>query len=210
MTAVPGPIATVGGPQLILASSSQVRARLLGAAGLRPLIAPPQVDESGVRDSLRAAGASPAQVADALAELKALRVSNAGSDPFVIGADQVLTCDGVWFDKPADLGGARRQLRQLRGRTHVLTSAVVVARGGAAVWRHAESARLTMRRFSDEFIDAYLAQLGDAALNSVGAYQLEGLGIQLFERIEGDFFCILGLPLLPLLAFLREHGAVPA
>ena len=195
--------------RLVLASSSPVRARLLTAAGLTPAIVPPQVDEADVRDSLRAGGAGPMQVADALAELKALKVSRADPDAVVIGADQVLTCDGTWFDKPADRPAARRQLLDLRGRIHTLTSAAVAARAGTAVWRHAESARLTMRSFSTDFLDGYLDRLGGAAFGSVGAYQLESLGIQLFERIDGDFFCILGLPLLPVLAFLREHKVVP-
>lgn len=204
------PASDAGIPRLVLASTSPVRARLLAAAGLQPTTVPPQVDEADVRDSLRAGGAGPVQVADALAELKALKISRADPAAIVIGADQVLTCDGTWFDKPQDSAAARRQLLDLRGRTHALTSALVAARAGTAVWRHAESARLTMRDFSTGFLDGYLARLGDAALGSVGAYQLESLGIQLFDRIDGDFFCILGLPLLPLLAFLREHGVVPA
>lgn len=208
MTAAP--VSDPGVPPLVLASTSPVRARLLTAAGLRPAVVPPWVDEAAVRDSLRASGAGPVQVADALAELKALKVSQADPAAVVIGADQVLTCDGTWFDKPEDRPAARRQLLDLRGRTHILTSAVVAARAGTAVWRHAESARLTMRSFSTGFLDSYLDRLGDGALGSVGAYQLESLGIQLFERIDGDFFCILGLPLLPVLAFLREHRVVPA
>jgi septum formation protein len=128
----------------------------------------------------------------------------------VIGADQVLDCDGVLFDKPADPGAARTQLLALRGRTHRLVSAVVLVRDGQRLWHHVGRADLKMRDFSTRFLDRYLESAGQAALSSVGAYQLEGIGAQLFAAIEGDYFTILGLPLLPLLDNLREHGVLPS
>lgn len=193
---------------LILASASAARAAMLRQAGLDFTIVPARVDEAEIKRGLQAEGASVREAAEALAELKALRGTPAGDDSFVIGADQMLACDGRWYDKPADLAEARAQLLALRGKTHELVSAVVLMRNGSAIWRHAETARLTMRDFSDGFLDAYLAQAGDAVLQSVGCYQLEGLGVQLFSRIQGDFFTILGLPLLPLLDMLRNHQLV--
>ena len=124
----------------------------------------------------------------------------------VVGADSTLACNGRMFDKPPDLAAARKQLHTLRGQTHELFSSVVVARGGARLWHWSERARLTMRQMTDGFIDAYLARAGDGVLSSVGAYQLEGLGAHLFSRVDGDYFTILGLPLLPLLSFLAGHG----
>jgi septum formation protein len=159
---------------------------------------------------LKAEKASARQVAEALAELKAKRASRDDSESFIIAADQMLTCDGAWYDKPVDLAQARAQLMALRGKTHELTSAVVLARGGSIIWRHIDTAKLTMRDFSDGFLDAYLAQTGDRSLSSVGCYQLEGLGVQLFGRIQGDFFTILGMPLLPLLDVLRENRVLRA
>ena len=149
---------------------------------------------------------NPARVAEVLAELKAVRVSTRRPGALVIGADQMLDCDGAWFDKPADRDAARAQLLALRHKTHRLTSSVVAVRDGRRVWHHTESAKLTMRNFSEGFLDRYLEQAGAAVLSSVGAYQLEGLGAQLFLQVEGDFFTILGLPLLALMDFLRENG----
>jgi septum formation protein len=168
------------------------------------------VDEGEIRASLGAEGVSVATAAQALAELKAERCSARELDAVVIGGDQILALDARWFGKPESLDDARAQLRDLRGRTHVLTTAVAVAREGKAVWRHIVSARMTMRDFTDAFLDAYLAAEGDAVLGSVGAYCLEGRGAQLFNRVEGDYFAILGLPLLPLLACLRQQGALAA
>jgi septum formation protein len=181
---------------------------MLRAAGLDFEVAPARVDEAALKQSMRAAGASARDAATALAELKAGRPSASQTSALVIGADQILSCGADWFDKPADMAAARAQLRSLRGKQHVLASAVAVARGGGVIWRHAALARLTMREFSDGFLDHYLARVGEAALQSVGAYQLEGPGIQLFARIEGDYFGILGLPLLPLLDFLRASGEI--
>jgi septum formation protein len=196
--------------ELILASGSVTRQRLLKAAGLRFTVEAAAVDEALVMESLAADGAKPRDVADALAELKALHVSNRYPDAWVIGADQVLSLGSEMFQKPGHLSAAREQLRKLRGHTHVLSSAVCVARGGAAVWRVVEEARLTMRAFSDEFLEAYLVDADEDILGSVGAYHVEDIGIQLFSRIEGDAFTIQGLPMIPLIGFLRTHGMVRA
>jgi len=193
---------------LILASTSQSRRTMLSAAGVAFSAEAPGVDEDAVKDSLKGEKAAPAAIAETLAELKARKISLRHPDAFVIGADQVLDCDGVLYDKPPDLAAARRQLQSLRGKTHRLTAAVVVARGDARLWHHTQVATLQMRPFTDAFLDGYLAQVGEAACRSVGAYQLEGLGAQLFSRIEGDYFTILGLPLLPLLDFQRGHKLV--
>lgn len=194
---------------VVLASGSRVRARLLEDAGVEFITEPAGVDEREVKSALRAEGASASEVAEALAELKAVRVSLRHPGALVVGADQMLVCDGTWFDKPADRVRARADLMALRGRTHELACCACVARDGARLWHHPASARLTMRAFSDRFIDRYLEALDETALDCVGVYQLEGLGAQLFEEVDGDFFSILGLPLLPLLAFLRTHEVVP-
>jgi septum formation protein len=194
---------------VILASASRARASLLQAAGVPIEVVPARVDESELKIALRGQGAGPAEVAAALAELKALQVSRSRPGRLVLGADQMLDCDGAWFDKPGSAAAARDQLLSLRGRRHRLTSAAVLARDGARIWHHTASARLAMREFTDAFLDGYLAEAGEAVLGSVGAYQLEGLGAQMFERIEGDFFVILGLPLLPVLDILREQNVLP-
>ena len=193
---------------VVLASASPVRAALLRAAGIPLLIDAAAIDEAEVKASLRAEGAGPAAVAEALAEMKAQRVARRHAGHLVIGADQVLECEGTLFDKPADLAAARRQLLALRGHPHQLMSAVVLVRDGQRVWHHTDRAQLTMREFSAAFLDRYLETAGAAALSSVGAYQWEGVGAQLFAGIEGDYFTILGLPLLPLLDVLREHGVL--
>jgi septum formation protein len=190
---------------LILASGSTARRQMLQAAGLAFEVDAPRVDEEAAKASLRAGGLKPRDQADALAELKALSVSRQRPD-FVIGADQMLALGAEVFDKPKSAAEAREHLLRLRGQTHELITAAVVAREGAVIWRHIDTPKLKMRAFSDAFLDDYLARAGDDVLRSVGAYQLEGLGAQLFERVEGDYFSVLGLPLLPLLAFLREHG----
>jgi nucleoside triphosphate pyrophosphatase len=193
---------------LVLASASETRRRLLTAAGVSAETLVAGVDEAAIKHSLEREGAAPAEVARTLAELKAVRVSSRRPGALVIGADQVLVLDDRCFDKPADLAAARAQLLALRGREHRLLSAVAVALDGQGIWRHQEEARLRMRPFSDGFLDDYLARAGDDVLGSVGAYRLEGLGAQLFAGIRGDYFAILGLPLLALLDFLRGHGAV--
>jgi septum formation protein len=193
---------------VILASGSQTRFTLLSAAGLTIIPVPPGVDEDAIKQSLKAEGADVGRTAEALAEVKALRVSARHNGALVIGADQMLDCEGEWFDKPSDRAQAREQLLSLRGRTHRLVTAVAVLLDGECIWHHVETAEMTMRPFSEAFLDHYLERAGDAVLSSVGAYQLEGLGAQLFSKIEGDHFTILGLPLLPLLDFLRGRGVV--
>lgn len=183
---------------------------MLRQAGLDFEIRPARIDEEEIKLSLKSDGVSLRDVATALAELKAHRISSAEPQDFVIAADSMLACDGRWYDKPADMPAAREQLQSLRGKTHELVTAVALARGGSVIWRQIEVARLTMRDFSDAFLDAYLAQAGEAVLSSVGCYQLEGLGAQLFSRIQGDYFAILGLPLLPLLDILRENKVLRA
>ncbi len=195
-------------PRIVLASQSATRRTLLEQAGIRAETRPARIDEGAVRESARAEGLSPGDCALLLAELKAQRIRE--PDCVVIGADQILECDGVWFEKPADRAAARTQLLALRGRAHVLHSAVVVMRDGQVIWRHVARPELTMRRFSEPFLDAYLDLEGDGVLSSVGAYRLEGPGIHLFERVTGEHTAILGLPLLPLLGFLRQHGVVLA
>lgn len=189
---------------LVLASGSPFRRQLLENAGLTFGVERPGVDERAVEAPLADSGADPEDVALVLAEAKAGEVSQRFPDTWVIGADQTLSLDGEIFHKPADMEGARRHLLKLAGRTHSLNSAVVVMREGEALWRHVGVARLTMRDLDPGFIGRYLARVGDRALSSVGAYQIEGEGIQLFDEIEGDHFTIVGLPLLPLLAKLRE------
>ena len=191
---------------LILASGSATRAKMLREAGLIIETATPSVDESEVKDSLRASGASAAEVAETLAEMKARRVSPRFPGALVLGSDQMLECEGRWLDKPGSREAARDQLKTLRGKVHSLITSAVLVRDGTRLWHHTDSAQLRMRVFSDAFLDAYLEQAGDQVLGSVGAYQLEGLGAQLFESVRGDYFTILGLPLLPVLAILREHG----
>lgn len=195
---------------VILASGSTTRQRLLRAAGVTFSVEVAAVDEAGLIESLTAEKTPPRNVADFLAELKAAKVSARYPHAFVIGADQVLSVGAELFRKPGTMAGAREQLRRLRGKTHVLSSAVSVAREGSVVWRVVQEARLTMRDFSDDFLDAYLADTGEEILGSVGAYHVEGRGIQLFSRIDGDTFTILGLPLVPLLDFLRTHGMLKA
>lgn len=194
---------------IVLASKSAARRAVLGGAGVPFEVAVAGVDEDAVKASLLAEGATPRDVADALAELKAIRVSRA-RDGFVVGSDQTLELDGRLYDKAEDLEAARERLKLLRGRPHKLHSAVVVAKEGAPVWRELVTATLTMRDFSDAFLEAYLAAEGPEALGSVGCYRLEGPGAQLFSAIEGDYFAILGLPLLGLLDFLRQHGVLPS
>ncbi len=196
------------GAAIILASGSATRRAMLEAAGVPAEIDPASVDEGEVKAALRADGADAAAVAEALAEVKARQVSRRHPGRIVIGADQMLDCEGRWFDKPEDRAQARRQLLELRGRAHVLISTAVAVRDGARIWHGSDRARLLMRPFSEAFLDTYLDRVGSAATRSVGGYQVEGPGVQLFAAIEGNHFTILGLPLLPLLAFLREHGVV--
>ena len=193
---------------LILASASPFRRAMLTNAGLDFVCMRPQIDERAVEAPLKGSGATPEEVALVLAIAKANDVSEHNSGELVIGSDQTLSLDDEVFHKPADMEGARRHLLRLSGKTHQLNSAVAIVRDGDTLWSHVGIARLTMRTLSPAFIGRYLARVGDKALASVGAYQIEGEGIQLFDKIEGDHFTIVGLPLLPLLGALRELGAI--
>jgi len=199
----------LAGEAVVLASGSVTRRRMLQAAGIAVTVDPAAIDEDEIKRSLRAGGSDAAECATALAETKALRVSTRHKDLLVLGADQILECDGIFFDKPKDHIGAAAQLAALAGRRHHLVSAAAVARNSAVIWRHVDRAELSMRPLSERFIRGYIDAGGEELLQAVGAYHLEGLGAQLFERTEGDFFTILGLPLLPLLAFLRDQGLLP-
>jgi len=196
--------------RLILASQSPTRAMLLKNAGIGFEAVSASVDERAVEAPLIASRRTPAEIALALAEAKAIAVSRADPAATVIGADQTLEAEGARWTKPGTIDEARRQLERLSGRSHALHVGVAAARDGEVVWHHRDTARMTMRKLSARFIESYLAQVGDRALASVGAYQIEDIGIQLFERIEGDFFSILGLPLLPLLNWLRAEKAIPS
>jgi len=193
---------------LWLASASTARAALLRDAGVAVEIEPARIDEGEVKASMRAEKATAEMVAETLAEMKASRVARRHPGALVIGADQMLVCEERWYDKPESVDEARKHLQALRGKQHALVSALCVVRNDTRIWHHREYARLTMRPFSDAFLDDYLAMSGPEVLESVGAYRLEGLGIQLFSKIEGEYTTILGLPLLPLLDFLRGHGVV--
>jgi septum formation protein len=197
-----------GAPKVVLASASAIRRTLLTNAGIPCIADPGAVDEYEVKRAMKADGASAGAVSETLAELKAMRVAPRHSGALVFGADSMLECNGIWFDKPADRDHAAAHLTALSGRTHQLISSAVCVRNGARVWHHTSIASLTMRPLSKAFIDAYLDAVGPAVQRSVGAYQLEGLGAQLFAKIEGDYFTILGLPLLPMLAFLRDSHVI--
>jgi septum formation protein len=198
----------VSPPPLILASASAARGALLRNAGIAFTAAPAAIDEDEIKAAFRAERRNAGECAAALAEAKAARVARRHPGSLVIGADQMLVCDGVWFDKPGALAAARAQLVALRGKRHELISALSIVRDGEPLWHFVDRSILTMRDFSDEFLDDYLAAVGGDVLGAVGAYHLEGRGVQLFARIEGGYFAILGLPLLPLLDFLRGHGIV--
>ena len=194
--------------RLVLASRSATRARMLEAAGVPFEVAAAELDEEAAKERLRREGVSAAELAERLAELKALSVDAPG-DALVLGSHQTLERDdGVMLDKPSSREDAAAQLRSLSGRTHRLHSAAVIAEGGGSSWRHVESVSLTVRPLSVAFIESYLTEEFDAIRHSVGGYRIEGLGVQLFEKIEGSHFAILGLPLLPLLAHLRQRGLI--
>ncbi|MEC9247035.1 Maf-like protein [Nitratireductor rhodophyticola] len=195
-------------PAIVLASGSAFRQKMLRDAGVVFRVERSEIDERAVEKTLEGSGADPETLAQVLAEAKAVDVSEREQGALVIGADQTLSLDDEVFHKPADMEGARRHLLKLSGRTHQLNSAVVIARDGEVLWRHVGVARLTMRDLDPAFIGRHLSNVGEKALASVGAYQIEGEGIQLFEKIEGDTFTIVGLPLLPLLAELRRLGAI--
>lgn len=196
--------------QLILASGSRARYSLLKSAGVAFTVIPADIDETAVRETLTSDNPEidPVDIADVLARVKGEAVSAANPDSLVIAADQVLALGPEIFSKPSDLEDARECLKKLRGQTHQLHSAVVLAENGEVTWAHVETADMTMRNFSTMFLSEYLVKAGEAVCHSVGGYQLEGQGIQLFEKIDGDYFTILGLPLLPLLAELRQRGVL--
>jgi len=198
-----------GRPPLILASGSNSRARVLEAAGLAFIVEPPGLDEAVMRQAVGGKGSlSPHDVAEVLARAKAEAVSDLAPKAYVIGGDQVLALGDTIFSKPDSMEAARRQLLDLSGRTHTLHTAVAVATDGETIWAETTIATLSMRKLSPEFIGRYLAAAGEEVLSSVGAYQLESLGVQLFEKVDGDYFSILGLPLIPLLDTLRREGVI--
>ncbi|WP_144224390.1 Maf-like protein [Mesorhizobium amorphae] len=194
--------------KIILASGSPFRLAMLKNAGIDVEAVPAKVDERALEAPLKDSGASPEDVAAILAEAKATEVSERLPGALVLGCDQTLSLGDVVFHKPTDMEGARRHLLALSGKTHQLNSAAVLVRDGAVLWRHVGVANLTMRKLDPAFIGRHLARVGAKALSSVGAYQIEGEGIQLFEKVEGDHFTIVGLPLLPLLTELRSLGAI--
>lgn len=194
----------------ILASTSAVRLDLLRNAGLEVVAQAARIDEDSVRQSLEAEAAKPRDIADTLAEMKAARISSRNPQALVLGCDQVLDFDGKVFAKAETVEQARQQLLTLRANSHSLLSAAVLYENGKPLWRHIGQARLAMRRFSDAYLDGYLDRNWPAISHSVGGYMLESEGVRLFDRIEGDYFTILGLPLLPLLSYLTTRGHIPA
>jgi len=193
--------------RIILASGSAIRRDILKNSGLAFEVITRPVDEAAIKTAMLAEGASIRDIADALAEAKARKVSQA-ENGFVIGADQIMEMDGQLFDKPKSEQEARDRLKTMRGKSHRLIGAVVICENGHPVWRHMSKTVLTVRDFSDGFLDQYIADEGEALTKSVGAYRFEGRGVQLFSKVEGDFFSILGLSLLPVLDYLRERGAI--
>ncbi len=193
---------------IVLASSSPVRLQLLCAAGLQVAAHSPRVDETIIHDSLREDGAHPRDIADTLAEMKARKVAERFPNDLVIGCDQILALGDQTFTKPETTGDARQHLTLLRGKTHRLLSAIVVYENTAPVWRHIATADLTMHAISDTYRDDYIARNWDRIRHAVGCYKLEEEGVRLFSAITGDYFTILGLPLLPLLAWLGTRGMI--
>jgi septum formation protein len=196
--------------RIILASASDIRATMLSNAGLNFNVRPGRVDEEAIRNSLEAEGASARDLADTLAEMKARKVSERDMDALVIGADQVLECEGRIFAKPQTQDDAREHLKFLRGKTHRLLSAAVVCEGGTPIWRQVGTVRLTMHEVSDVMVADYVSRNWESIRYAVGCYKIEEEGVRLFARIEGDFFHILGLPLIELLTWLRIRGDIPA
>jgi septum formation protein len=197
-------------PPLILASQSPFRRMLMENAGLIFETQAAAIDERAAESALALRKPTPSQIAEALAVEKAMDVSGRNPGALVIGSDQTLSLDGGVFHKPADMAEAKSHLRAMSGRTHSLNCGIALLRDRETLWSHVSVAHLTMRPLSEQFVDRHLARVGERILASVGAYQLEGEGVQLFERIDGDYFTILGLPLLPLLAKLRDLGAIDA
>ncbi len=193
---------------LVLASSSAIRRKLLENAGVEVVVSPPRIDEDALQSALVAEEAKPRDIADTLAEAKARKISSRHPAQLVLGCDQVLEHDGGILSKPETPDEARAQLAALRGGTHRLLSAAVIYSDGKPLWRHVGIARLTMRAFSDAYLDDYVARNWDSIRHSVGAYKLEEEGVRLFTRIDGDYFTVLGLPLLELLAYLTLRGDI--
>lgn len=195
-------------PRIVLASASSARKAALEAAGLRFEALAAAIDEASIKEAAQAEAIPAIDTALMLADAKAERIARRDADALVIGCDQLLVCEEQWFDKPADLAAARLQLQALRGRTHQLVTAIVCHRHGQRIWQHVAVPRLTMRDVSDSFLDAYLAAEATAVTQSVGAYRIEGPGVQLFSKVEGEHAAILGVPLLALFGFLRQHGVL--
>ena len=193
--------------RIILASGSAIRRKLMEDAGIEFEVIAKPVDEAAIKETMLAESARLQDIADALAEAKSLRVSRI-EPGLVIGADQIMVMDGQLFDKPKDINAARERLKLMRGKTHYLVGAVVISENGSPVWRHLAKTKLTMRDFSDAFLEDYLKAEGELVTKSVGAYRFESLGAQLFSHVEGDFFSILGLSLLPVMDYLRMRGAL--
>jgi septum formation protein len=193
---------------IILASTSQIRAQLLARAGVVFTTAAPRVDEEAIRAAMQADAASPRDIADSLAEAKALKISDKNPDALVLGCDQILALGDVIFVKPETVPQAMSQLQALRGQTHHLYSAIVIYQNGQPQWRYIGHARMTMRALSDDALTAYVAAEWESIRHSVGCYKIEERGVQLFSQIEGDLFTIQGLPLLPLLNYLAVRGVI--
>jgi septum formation protein len=196
------------GPPLVLASGSAARRTLMAAAGLRFTVEASTIDEAAVKHVMQADGAAPEAVALALAAAKAKSIAAPGA--LVVGADQILVCNGEWYDKPGDADGVMEHLLRLRGQTHTLATAVCCWRDGASLWQECVRCEMTMRDFSMAFLEAYLAQDGEGCCGCVGGYRFEGLGQHLFTQVDGEHAAIMGLPMLPLLAFLRQYGVLCA
>lgn len=194
---------------VLLASGSEIRQQLLLGAGVAFNVETSPVDEPSIMAALLQESAKPRDIADTLAEYKGRRVAIKNPDKIVIAADQVLVCEGQVYSKPDTQEQAMKQLQQLRGKGHQLLSAVVIFEDGAPVWRHIGRAQLVMRDFSDAFLAEYVQKIGDDILTTVGCYKLESLGVQLFSQVQGDYFTILGLPLIEVLGFLRTRGVLP-
>lgn len=193
---------------LILASGSDMRSQLMRNAGLSYSVIIPRIDEQNIKDALVAEGAHPRDIADALAEIKAHKVSSNYNEAMTIGCDQILSIDGSILSKPASIDAARDQLRALRAKRHMLLSAAVVYHEGKPIWRHVGQVRLRMRNVSDAYIDDYVDRNWGDIKSAVGSYKLESEGVRLFDSIEGDYFHVLGMPLLELLAFLTLRGVI--